>query len=70
MGYSFALKQPFGEVAEMGSIIAGILVKIPNYAEIASAVLAHWHINADLVHKVYEGLALAGIEIECLKPSC
>ncbi len=72
--YSFylmglAAKCHIGEIDQVRSILADIIDKEPSYADKASAALQLWHLHPDLARPVYEGLLLAGLDINALKSS-
>ncbi len=67
--FGLSAKAYLGEVAETRSIIERILTINPNYQAEASISIALWHLQPELAQQVYDGLVLAGLDIDVLKSS-
>ncbi|GGX57316.1 membrane protein [Litorimonas cladophorae] len=67
--FGLSAKAYLGEVEETRAIIDAVLAANPNYQAEASISIELWHLEPKLARQVYDGLALAGLDITSLKSS-
>jgi len=65
---ALAAKAYSGEEEAVRSLVRDILAGNANYADDASASIGFWHIEPELSQQIYDGLLIAGLDIESLNP--